>query len=83
MSSVVPCKSRNVLTSYRTCTAVFGGLNIVRLLSIVSLILVFSSTIFVMANNIKAVNAFEANKGDSDMENCDYIEYVVPLSALP
>jgi len=36
-----------------------------------------------MANNIKAVNAFEANKGDSDMENCDYIEYVVPLSALP
>ncbi|KAF5357812.1 hypothetical protein D9756_001261 [Leucocoprinus leucothites] len=52
----------------------FIGLNAVRLLSIVSLILVFSSTIFVMVNNIKAVNAFEAHKGDIDMENCDYIE---------
>ncbi|KAJ3576858.1 hypothetical protein NP233_g132 [Leucocoprinus birnbaumii] len=52
----------------------FIGLNAVRLLSIVSLILVFSSTIFVMVNNIKAVNAFEANKGNVDMENCDYIE---------
>ena len=52
------------------------GLNAVRFLSIVSLILVFSSTIFVMANNIKAVNAFEANRGNATdfMLDCDYIE---------
>jgi hypothetical protein len=60
----------------------FIGLNAVRFLSIVSLILVFSSTIFVMVNNVKAVNAFEANKGNVDMENCDYIECVVSLSTL-
>ncbi|RDB22144.1 hypothetical protein Hypma_010638 [Hypsizygus marmoreus] len=53
----------------------FMGLNAVRFLSVVSLILVFASTIFVMVTNIKAVNAFEASKGsDSEMENCDYIE---------
>lgn len=51
------------------------GLNAVRFLSVVSLILVFSSTIFVMVTNIKAVNVFEANKGtDLAMEDCDYIE---------
>lgn len=60
----------------------FIGLNAIRILSIVSLILVFSSTIFVMVNNIKAVNAFEAHKGDVDMENCDYIEYVYILPCL-
>jgi hypothetical protein len=49
------------------------GLNGVRFLSIVSLILVFASTIFVMVTNIKAVNAFQANGGNS-LENCDYIE---------
>ncbi|TFK36350.1 hypothetical protein BDQ12DRAFT_573174, partial [Crucibulum laeve] len=53
----------------------FMGLNAVRFLSLVSLILVFSSTIFVMVTNIKAVNAFEANKSNSTMlEDCDYIE---------
>ncbi|KAF9561148.1 hypothetical protein CPC08DRAFT_735662 [Agrocybe pediades] len=53
------------------------GLNAVRVLSLISLILVFASTILVMVTNIKAVNAFEANKGsDSNdtMVNCDYIE---------
>ncbi|KAF9469447.1 hypothetical protein BDZ94DRAFT_1152064 [Collybia nuda] len=52
------------------------GLNIVRFLSIVSLILVFASTIFVMVTNIKAVNAFDAAKlnGTETMEDCDYIE---------
>lgn len=52
----------------------FFGLNAVRVLSIVSLILVFSSSIFVMVNNIKAVNAFEAVKNTESMEDCDYIE---------
>jgi len=35
-----------------------------------------------MVNNIKAVDTFEANKGNIDIENCDYIEYVVALYAL-
>jgi len=55
------------------------GLNGVRVLSLISLILVFTSTILVMVNNIKAVNRFEANKGtdtNSTMVDCDYIEYV-------
>ncbi|GLB34626.1 hypothetical protein LshimejAT787_0201910 [Lyophyllum shimeji] len=52
----------------------FMGLNGVRFLSIVALILVFASTIFVMVTNIKAVNVFEANKTESDMQDCDYIE---------
>lgn len=36
-----------------------------------------------MVNNIKAVNVFEANKGNIDIENCDYIEYVAAVCALP
>jgi hypothetical protein len=52
----------------------FMGLNAVRALSLVSLILVFSSTILVMVINIKAVNAFEADQGNSTMVDCDYIE---------
>ena len=53
----------------------FMGLNGVRFLSLVSLILVFASTIFVMVTNIKAVNAFQAHQGNaSDLLNCDYIE---------
>lgn len=57
----------------------FLSLNAVRALSIISLILVFSSTILVMVTNVKAVNAFEANKGNltEDMVDCDYIEYVL------
>ncbi|KAF8176041.1 hypothetical protein BJ912DRAFT_1024413 [Pholiota molesta] len=52
------------------------GLNAVRALSLISLILVFASTIVVMVTNIKAVNAFEANKTSADnntMLDCDYI----------
>ncbi|KAH8827345.1 hypothetical protein DL96DRAFT_1498914 [Flagelloscypha sp. PMI_526] len=57
---------------------VFIGLNFIRTLSIVSILLVFSSTIFVMVTNIKAVNAFEiALRNNSteieEMEECDYI----------
>jgi len=53
----------------------FIGLNAVRAFSLIALILVFSSTIFVMANNIKAVNYFEAHRGsNSTIDDCDYIE---------
>lgn len=56
-------------------TVFFIGLNVVRAFSLISLILVFASTIFVMVTNIKAVNAFVAHKVDnSTMEDCDYIE---------
>jgi len=54
---------------------VFMGLNVVRFLSIVTLLLVFASQILVMVTNIKAVNVFVANAANaSDYLNCDYIE---------
>ncbi|EGN95761.1 hypothetical protein SERLA73DRAFT_113455 [Serpula lacrymans var. lacrymans S7.3] len=57
----------------------FFGLNAVRFLSIVSLILVFASSIFVMVKDIEAVNNFDAAKQNgtitsNDLVNCDYIE---------
>ncbi|KAJ7237442.1 hypothetical protein B0H12DRAFT_1057264 [Mycena haematopus] len=58
-------------------TLIFYGLNATRLLSIVALLLVFSSSILVMVTNIKAVNRFQAvritNSTDL-MLDCDYIE---------
>lgn len=54
------------------------GLNIVRAFSLIALILVFSSTIFVIVTNIKAVNSFEAHNNSTDdaaMLDCDYIEW--------
>ncbi|KAH7914028.1 hypothetical protein BJ138DRAFT_1144757 [Hygrophoropsis aurantiaca] len=58
---------------------IFFGLNVVRFLSIVSLILVFASSIFVMVKDIEAVNYFDAAKQNGtitadDLVNCDYIE---------
>ncbi|KAJ7137863.1 hypothetical protein C8R44DRAFT_338415 [Mycena epipterygia] len=56
---------------------IFLGLNATRVLSIVALLLVFSSSILVMVTNIKAVNAFQANRvaNSTDvMLECDYIE---------
>ncbi|KAJ7171956.1 hypothetical protein C8R46DRAFT_894377, partial [Mycena filopes] len=55
----------------------FLGLNAARALSIVALLLVFSSSILVMVTNIKAVNAFQANRianATDVMLDCDYIE---------
>ncbi|KAJ3715738.1 hypothetical protein FB446DRAFT_741211 [Lentinula raphanica] len=62
----------------------FIGLNIIRTLSIIALILVFASNIVTLVHDVEAVNAFMAAKGDSsssssnstltDMLNCDYIE---------
>jgi len=59
---------------------VFIGLNAVRVLSIIALILVFASSILVMVNDVTAVNTFmdeahaSGNTTESLLENCDYIE---------
>ncbi|EIW84771.1 hypothetical protein CONPUDRAFT_134679 [Coniophora puteana RWD-64-598 SS2] len=58
---------------------IFFGLNVVRFLSIVSMILVFASSIFVIVKDVEAVNNFSAAKlngsvTDEDLVNCDYIE---------
>lgn len=60
-------------------TYIFFGLNAARVLSIVSLLLVFASSIFVMVNDIEAVNSYEsASQSNStasvDLASCDYIE---------
>jgi len=55
----------------------FISLNAVRALSLVALILVFASTIVVIVNNVKAVNAFDGHKNSTayaGMLDCDYIE---------
>jgi len=58
---------------------IFFALNVVRFLSIVSIILVFASSIFVMVKDIEAVNSFDAAKQSGnvtaqDLVDCDYIE---------
>jgi len=54
---------------------IFVGLNAVRFLSLVALILVFSSSIFVIVKDIQAVNAFQAGKRSGlHLEECEYIE---------
>lgn len=71
---------------------VFIGLNAIRFLSVLALLLVFSSNVVTLANDIKAVNAFMAagkaagaagsaasNSTITSMDNMDYIAYVVPL----
>ncbi|KAG8217787.1 hypothetical protein J3R82DRAFT_5949 [Butyriboletus roseoflavus] len=60
-------------------TYIFFGLNVVRVLSIVSLLLVFASSILVMVTDIEAVNAYDSAKqsGNSTSQafvDCDYIE---------
>jgi len=61
---------------------IFISLNIIRTLSILALILVFSSNIVTLVHDIQAVNRFMAakvadtsnNSTMTDMLNCDYIE---------
>lgn len=50
------------------------GLNIVRILSLVALILVFVSTIVDMVANVKAVNAYDQDHDDVTLVDCEYIE---------
>jgi len=52
---------------------VFYGLNVVRVLSIVALLLAFSSSIVVVVSDIRAVNKFQHDPSSND-ESCGYIE---------
>ena len=54
---------------------VFYGLNVVRVLSIVALLLAFSSSIVVVVSDIRAVNKFQQDPSSND-ESCGYIECV-------
>lgn len=75
IARLIPGVVSNVLLS----PVIFLGLNAVRVLSIIGLLLVFSSSILVMVTNIKAVNRFQANRiaNSTDlMLDCDYIECV-------
>ena len=64
----------------------FFGLNAIRVIGIVSLILVFASSILVMVTDVAAVNTFLEDAEDSGtpvvqlLKGCDYIEYMSSLS---
>ena len=71
-------KSRYLIESkYNSTTliAIFFGLNAVRALSIVFMLLVFVSCVLVLNMDVRAYNHF-MNEGTAnvDMTNCDYIE---------
>jgi hypothetical protein len=52
---------------------IFYGLNVARMLSIVALLLAFSSSIVVVVSDIRAVNEFQHDPSSND-ESCGYIE---------
>jgi len=52
---------------------IFYGLNVARMLSIVALLLAFSSSIVVVVSDIRAVNEFQRDPSSND-ESCGYIE---------
>jgi len=52
---------------------VFYGLNVARMLSIVAILLAFSSSIVVVVSDIRAVNEFQHDPSSND-ESCGYIE---------
>lgn len=74
--STCPYPPRRLLISY---TDIFFGLNAVRVLSIVSLLLVFASSILVIVTDIEAVNAYDsANQSSTNttsqaLVDCEYI----------
>lgn len=74
MHTRVIVRKANLAFLYPGAAVQFIGLNAVRTLSLASLILVFSNTIMNMVTNIKAVNAFGKNPGNSTMVDCEYIE---------
>jgi len=60
---------------------IFIGLNVIRTLSIIGLVLVFASNVVIMAHDVQAVNRFISEVKHTDnstlvehMLNCDYIE---------
>ncbi|KAH8099626.1 hypothetical protein BXZ70DRAFT_894518 [Cristinia sonorae] len=52
----------------------FIGLNAIRALSIIAMLLVFASSLFVLVKDVEAVNNFMKNSRDEDLLDCDYIE---------
>jgi hypothetical protein len=74
------CVSLEVLwfsSTHSFVSDVFIGLNVVRFLSVLSLILVFSSNIVTLANDIKAVNAFvSGHSTDDQSRDLQYIPYI-------
>jgi len=60
-------------------TYIFFGLNAVRILSIIFMLLVIASNIFVLVSDVQAVNHFMSQASDSDMQDCEYI----PGSTVP
>jgi hypothetical protein len=72
------CRTRHLLLKLTDTPVVcFYFLNTVRLISVVSLLLVFSSSIFVIVTDVRAVNAFLGGQTSQDMVDCDYIECVL------
>lgn len=53
---------------------IFIGLNVVRFLSVIGLLLVFSSNIVTLVHDIQAYNRFLSGGAATDMQNCDYID---------
>ena len=53
---------------------VFIGLNVVRFLSVIALLLVFASNVVSLVHDIQAYNRFNAGGDATDMLDCDYIE---------
>ena len=82
---VRPCSTPSHHSSSHSSAGVFITLNLIRILSIVALILVFSSSILVMIHDVQAVSHF-ASEGDPNTTNStvayimheDYILYVLP-----
>jgi hypothetical protein len=75
-----------VLT-YLCPSDVFIGLNLIRILSIIACLLVFSSSIVTMVHDVEAVNTFlVAERSNStiaaNMLDCDYIVYVPIILSL-
>ncbi|CCM05121.1 uncharacterized protein FIBRA_07329 [Fibroporia radiculosa] len=58
---------------------IFIGLNAVRAISIIALLLVFASSIFDITKDIKAFNEFQSQANSTSLQNCQYI----PNSDVP
>ncbi|WRT64073.1 uncharacterized protein IL334_001001 [Kwoniella shivajii] len=69
-----PEKSIKPFLPSRPSGPVFLGLNALRVLSIISLLLVMAANIVTMANDIKAIKSSSAASTEQE-EECDYYEY--------
>jgi hypothetical protein len=72
-----------VLTKGIAILDTFIGLNAIRVLSIISLLLVFASSIVIMVHDIQAVNRFvQAGSSSSDSSEMDY-NYIECVATIP